>query len=121
MDAVKAPGSSGELELIAAAVAAGQRDGAIAEALGLSHRTFYRRKALPETQELIAEHRREAAQQIRDGVVGAGLSKVVGLEGSFVLVDIPAEGVFTDYGEGPTEHDPSRPRRVGLSGIERRR
>jgi hypothetical protein len=86
MVAVKAPGSSGELELIAAAVAAGQRDGAIAEALGLSHRTFYRRKALPETQELIAEHRREAAQQIRDGVVGAGLS---GLERLQRIVEDP--------------------------------
>jgi hypothetical protein len=84
--AMKATTLNGESELIAAAVASGQRDAVIADSLGLSHRTYYRRKALPETQQLIAEYRREAAQQIRDGVVGAALS---GLERLRRIVEDP--------------------------------
>jgi hypothetical protein len=78
--------ASDESELIAAAVVSDQRDAVIADSLGLSHRTYYRRKALPETQRLIAEYRREAAQQIRDGVVGAALS---GLERLRRIVEDP--------------------------------
>ena len=74
-----------ELELVASAVGAGQSVAAVAQTLGMSERSVHRRLALPECQDLIAEQRRHAAEQIRDGVIAGAL---VGLQR---LVDTVAD------------------------------
>lgn len=77
--------STAELQLIAAGLAAGRSVPAVAKVVGLSERSVYRRSAMPECQELVAEQRRQAAREILDGVVGGA---IVGLQR---LIDIAAD------------------------------
>ena len=77
---------TGELELVAADVVAGHTDLEIARHMGVSVRTVARRKALPETQELVEEARRDAAREIRTGVIDGALA---GLERLLSVVSSP--------------------------------
>jgi DNA repair exonuclease SbcCD ATPase subunit len=78
-----------ELHLVAAAVSAGATTTQIAQVLGRSQRTAARRLALPETQALIAEQRRQAANRIQTGVVETALAGLQRLHDVIVDPDSP--------------------------------
>jgi len=88
--AVSDSAADAELELVAAALASGQTHAQVAETVGLSLRTTYRRAAHPEVQALIAEHRREAARQIRDAVVEVAKAGLQRLHDTITDPDSPA-------------------------------
>ncbi len=98
---------SAELQVVAAGVLAGKPDVAIAESLGLSVRTLYRRKALEETQHLITEARLDAARQIREGVVEGALlglrrlHQIVGDSGSSDAAAVTASKFLVGLAIGP--------------------
>ncbi len=98
---------SAELQVVAAGVLAGKPDVAIAESLGLSVRTLYRRKALEETQHLITEARLDAARQIREGVVEGALlglrrlHQIVGDPDSSDTAAVTASKYLVDLAIGP--------------------